>query len=158
MAVKTFSAKPVQVQAIQLLARTDPDVDNAQEIADWCKGLAVWNYDSQTGGREVRVTFINPTDIVYTALTYRVEETDWVIRKLDGDFYMMSDTDFQEHYDTENFNAPETCRHCLADPRYTPMGDPDEKLCPVCGVNYSGPRRSKEYQILVASGLVAKGK
>ncbi len=149
MIPKLFSAKPRQVHAMQLLTHNNPDSDNAKEIASWCKGNAVWNYNSESDEHNVLVTFSNQLDII------RVEETDWVIRGIDGEFAMLSDEEFRNHFDTEPFDAPATCQHCLSDPMYTPMGDPDDKRCPVCGVRYSGPIRSKEYGVLVASGLVA---
>ncbi len=151
MAVKMFSAKPTQVHAIQLLIHNDPDGDNAKEIADWCKGRAVWNYDSEKGERVVIVTGMNQEDI------FRIEVNNWIIMDVEGIFYSMTDEEFKENFDTEKFDAPPTCEYCLADPRYTAMGDPQEKRCFVCGVRYSGPRRSKEYNVLLISGLVAKG-
>jgi hypothetical protein len=47
-----------------------------------------------------------------------------------------------------------TCQHCLADPRFTPLGVDKDKRCPVCGAAYSGPRRSEEYRALLDAGLV----
>jgi hypothetical protein len=49
------------------------------------------------------------------------------------------------------------CQYCLADARYTPVGEPSRPRCPVCGAAYSGPRRAAEYRQLVEAGLVAKG-
>lgn len=49
-----------------------------------------------------------------------------------------------------------TCQHCLADPRYTPLGPDKDKRCPVCGSAYSGPRRDAEYVALVEAGLVVQ--
>ncbi len=153
MTAKLFSAKPKRVQAIQLLTQTDPYNDNVKEIADWCSGSAIWNYNSETDERSnAIVSFANQIDI------FRVEETDWVICTIDGEFYSLSDEEFREEFDTEDFDAPPTCPHCLSDPRYTPMGDPHEKRCPVCEVRYSGPVRTKEYAVLVASGLVSREK
>jgi hypothetical protein len=51
--------------------------------------------------------------------------------------------------------VPATCQHCLADARYTPLGPVESERCPVCGAAYSGPRRSKEYRVLVEAGLTA---
>jgi hypothetical protein len=150
MSAKQFSAKPLRLYAMQLLVHTDPYSDNAKEIATWCNGSAVWNYNSEPDERSVLVSFSNQLDI------FRVEDTDWVIRAIDGQFYMLTNKEFQVFFDTEDFAAPPTCHYCLSDPRYTPMGDPDEKTCPACGVRYSGPRRGKEYGFLVVSGLVSE--
>lgn len=48
-----------------------------------------------------------------------------------------------------------TCQHCLADPRYTPLGCDPAKRCPVCGAAYTGPRRDEEYAALRDAGLIA---
>lgn len=50
-----------------------------------------------------------------------------------------------------------TCQHCLADPRFTPLGPDKDQRCPVCGAAYTGPRRSREYVTLLEAGLVTKG-
>lgn len=36
---------------------------------------------------------------------------------------------------------PPWCQHCWADPRYTKITDDKERRCPVCGADYTGPRR-----------------
>ncbi len=151
MPAKVFSAKIVQAHAMQLITYTDPDSDNAKEVAAWCGGWADWNYDGQSGDRTVVVSFTNHLD------AFRLKATDWLVCDTEGVFFRLSDEDFRNTFDTEPFDAPPTCQHCLSDPRYTPMGDPQEKRCPVCGVRYSGPRRTREYVVLVTSGLVAIG-
>lgn len=47
------------------------------------------------------------------------------------------------------------CQYCLADSRYTGLGLSENKRCPVCGSNYSGPRRDKEYNALLEAGLIS---
>jgi len=51
---------------------------------------------------------------------------------------------------------PATCQYCLADGNYTTLGHFKDRRCPVCGADYTGPRRDKEYSTLVEAGLVAK--
>lgn len=51
---------------------------------------------------------------------------------------------------------PATCQHCLADSNYTALGHNKDRRCPVCGSDYNGPRRDKEYRVLVEAGLVAE--
>lgn len=36
------------------------------------------------------------------------------------------------------------CQYCLADPRYTKIAEDKERRCPVCGADYTGPRRDAE--------------
>jgi len=50
-----------------------------------------------------------------------------------------------------------TCQYCLADPRCTPIALRPHPRCPVCGAPYSGPRREREYRVLLEAGLVATG-
>lgn len=47
-----------------------------------------------------------------------------------------------------------TCQYCLADARYTPLATDKNGRCPVCGSAYTGPRRDKEYRVLLEAGLV----
>lgn len=46
------------------------------------------------------------------------------------------------------------CQYCLADSRYTSISIDTKRRCPVCGSDYTGPRRSKEFAILLQSGLL----
>jgi len=50
---------------------------------------------------------------------------------------------------------PAICQYCLADSNYTRLCEDKNHRCPVCGSDYSGPRRDKEFRILVENGLVA---
>lgn len=49
------------------------------------------------------------------------------------------------------------CQYCLADPRHTPLAThlPADQRCPLCGVAYTGPRRSAQFRALTDAGLVA---
>jgi hypothetical protein len=49
------------------------------------------------------------------------------------------------------------CQFCLSNPRHTRLGSDPHRRCPVCGADYSGPRRAREFQILLEAGLVFKG-
>lgn len=51
---------------------------------------------------------------------------------------------------------PATCQYCLADGNYTTLGSDKERRCPICGADYTGPRRDAEYSVLVEAGLVAE--
>lgn len=51
---------------------------------------------------------------------------------------------------------PATCQYCLADANHTALGPDESHRCPVCGADYTGPRRDEEYRILLEAGLVAK--
>lgn len=63
----------------------------------------------------------------------------------------------QPQPDPQQYPAP-TCQYCLADPRYTPLATAGAgRRCPVCGSAYTGPRRDREYNVLVEAGLVANG-
>lgn len=48
-----------------------------------------------------------------------------------------------------------SCQYCLADTRYTVIAKDRKRRCPVCGSDYTGPRRSKEFAALRQAGLVA---
>jgi hypothetical protein len=54
-----------------------------------------------------------------------------------------------------NEYKPATCQFCLADGNHTNLGPNKEHRCPVCGADYSGSRRDKEYEVLLEAGLVA---
>lgn len=49
------------------------------------------------------------------------------------------------------------CQYCLANPRYTRVGSNPDQRCPVCGADYDGPRRDKEFRALLEAGLVVQG-
>jgi hypothetical protein len=49
------------------------------------------------------------------------------------------------------------CQYCLANPRKTTVTDDPERRCPVCGADYTGPRRSAEFRALIDAGLVVQG-
>jgi hypothetical protein len=36
---------------------------------------------------------------------------------------------------------PPWCQFCWADPRYTRIAHDKDRRCPVCGADYTGPRR-----------------
>lgn len=46
------------------------------------------------------------------------------------------------------------CQYCLADARYTKIAKDENRRCPVCGSDYTGPRRSKEYAAIRDAGLL----
>jgi tRNA(Ile2) C34 agmatinyltransferase TiaS len=46
------------------------------------------------------------------------------------------------------------CQYCLADGRYTKIADNKDRRCPVCGADYTGPRRSREYAVIREAGLL----
>jgi ribosomal protein S27AE len=50
---------------------------------------------------------------------------------------------------------PATCQYCLADSNKTALGPDKERRCPVCGADYMGEHRDKEFRVLVEAGLVA---
>lgn len=50
---------------------------------------------------------------------------------------------------------PATCQYCLADSNFTALAESKKRRCPVCGSDYTGPRRDKEFRVLVEAGLVA---
>ena len=54
--------------------------------------------------------------------------------------------------DTEERKA--TCQYCLADTEHSNMTMNKERRCPVCGSDYTGERRDKEYAALLEAGLV----
>lgn len=151
MAAQFYSKKPVQLQAMQLRMRTNPAGDNAMEVAQWCGGQAVWEYDGPSMLMKVEIVIIDEDQINM----FRVLANDWVLQLLNGRFVAVKDADFRNDFDTEPFDAPPTCSYCLSDPRCTPMGDPHQKNCPACGVGYSGSPRTKEYAVLAMSGLVS---
>lgn len=68
----------------------------------------------------------------------------------------MPDNSPQSNKEKEAMNyLPATCQYCLADTNYTTLGPDKERRCPVCGSDYSGPRRDTEFGVLVEAGLVA---
>lgn len=51
---------------------------------------------------------------------------------------------------------PAICQYCLADSNHTTLSPNKNRRCPVCGSDYTGPRRDKEFRVLVEAGLVAE--
>ena len=47
------------------------------------------------------------------------------------------------------------CQYCLADLRYTKISKDKNRWCPVCGSDYTGPRRHEEFAAIRDAGLLA---
>jgi rubrerythrin len=59
-----------------------------------------------------------------------------------------------KRYKLDDSDRKPTCQYCLADPRYTTITKNKERRCPVCGSDYTGPRRDKEYAALRDAELI----
>lgn len=46
------------------------------------------------------------------------------------------------------------CQYCLADSRYTAIAEDKNRRCPVCGSDYTGPRRDREFAAIRDAGLL----
>ncbi len=46
------------------------------------------------------------------------------------------------------------CQYCLADSAYTIITQDKKRRCPICGADYTGPRRSKEFAAIRDAGLL----
>lgn len=46
------------------------------------------------------------------------------------------------------------CQYCLADSRYTVITQNKKRRCPVCGSDYTGPRRSEEFAAIREANLL----
>lgn len=140
-----FTVQRDQVQAIQL--KSEADLDNFVEVADFCAGEARCIY---TGKHTEHKSVV----VVPGVKEYAVEG-DWVYSNGSGGYLVAKNEDFAKLYDIKDHSdVPVMCHYCLARTESTPLADPGEKACPECGTAYSGERRTEEYNILLAAGLV----
>jgi len=134
-----------QVQAIQL--KSEHDLDNFIEVAQFCGGEARCIYQ----GKQVEHLAV----VVVPGVKEYAVEGDWVYSNGSGGFNVIDDAEFSKMYDTKDHSdMPVLCHYCLSRVESTPLADPGETACPECGVAYQGDRRTEEYNILLAAGLV----
>ncbi len=148
MSGNKYRPQLIEVGAMQLIVENDPHLDNAEELAKWCEGTACWNYKAESNHLDVWV-------IVKETIS-PARSTDWVVRQQNGTYEVLTDYDFCKRYNSQKFQGKPICQYCLADPRYTPQGDPSEKLCPLCSCRYTGPSRVDEYDALSLAGFVSE--
>ena len=84
--------------------------------------------------------------LIFFALSI-VRDWIWVLGVLIKNSYLIFKFIYMEK---EKLTA---CQFCLANSNYTKISKDKNRRCPVCGSDYTGERRDREFRILVESGL-----